>query len=63
MIRQCPRAFNWCAEKFRGYKDDSLAGVVMAKEAHKNQGKTNHPNIPTRKKGKTDKTERYKPNM
>ena len=57
MIRQCPRAFNCCIERFRGYKDGSLAGVVMAKEACKNQAKTNHPNIPTRKKGKAGKTE------
>lgn len=35
----------------------------MAKEACKNLGKTNDPNIPTRKKGKADKTEIHKANI
>ena len=42
----------------------NFAGIIdKAKEACKNQGKTNHPNIPKRKKGKAGKTEIYKPNI
>lgn len=32
----CPTVFNRCIEKPRGYKGESLAGTVMAKDACKN---------------------------